>query len=51
MNIDEFVEQEHNRIEDFKAYWLYEASHNSEEFPMDLEAGEWDEQLTLYSED
>ena len=48
MNLDEFVEQEHERIDNFKAHWLYEHSHNSDDYPLELDEGMWDEQLNTY---
>lgn len=51
MNLYEFVEKEHERIDNFKEYWQIESVESPNEFPMELDESEWNEQLMFYSED
>ena len=45
MTIHEFIEREQLRLENFKSYWALNTELDREQFPDELEPGEWDAQL------
>ena len=49
MTLTEFIEQEKARLEQFRAMWLHRHNEvNTEHYPMDMEPGEWDEQMHIF---
>lgn len=50
MTLDEFVAEEQARITAFRAAWLRDAQQAPEQYPMDLEPGDWDEQFRAFAQ-
>ena len=48
VTLDDWLKEEHQRIENFAAMWKLENTSNPENWPNELEPGEWDEQLRAY---
>jgi hypothetical protein len=48
MHLEEFVESEKKRIEDFKEGWEVNNSYTPDNYPMDMSEEDWIEQLQIY---
>ena len=48
MTLDEYIEYEKNNIDKFKQTWLEGQKKNPDQYPAEMEAGEWDEQLRAF---
>lgn len=51
MTLDEFVESELRNIAAFRRFWINSRKNNAEHFPLEMEAGEWDEQFHMWIAD
>jgi len=49
MTIDEFIEQEVQRIVAFEKMWKKENINNCSDYPYAMEPGDWDEQYMAYN--
>ena len=50
MTYQEFIEEQRQRLIDFEAYWLGMNHQHPDQFPMDMESGDWDEQLAIFND-
>lgn len=48
ISIGEFVEDEERRIRNFARYWHEQHLENPEQFPLELEPGQWFEQYQTF---
>lgn len=57
MTLDEFIAEEHARIDAFKAMWVRNMAKDERTpdgdpiFPAEMEPGDWDSQLLMYDVD
>lgn len=49
MNIEKWIEEERVLLAKFHVWWAAEHKVRPDAYPMDLSAGEWDEQYRLWS--
>lgn len=52
MTLDDWLDEERRRLVQFEQYWRDRArlKENEKMFPMNMAAGEWDEQYRAYTE-
>lgn len=50
MTLDQFVAEEHIRLDRFLANYHRNAIERQHEWPLEMEPGDWDEQLQCFSE-
>lgn len=50
MTLDEFVTEEHARLDRFAAGYRQNAVQRPDEWPLTMEPGDWDEQLQMFSD-
>lgn len=48
MTLDEYVAEQKRALDQFAAWWNDQATSNPEDFPTELQAGEWDEQWYMF---
>lgn len=48
MDFNQWVQDEHSNLETFAIYWAENNRSNPEMFPLEMPAGEWDEQYRLW---
>jgi hypothetical protein len=48
MTLDEFVAEERARLDRFIADYRKQAVEHPDEWPLEMAAGEWDEQLQIF---
>lgn len=48
MTLDEFIDEERQRVSSFVDMWHRETKKSPAFFPMEMEPGEWDEQLRAF---
>lgn len=48
MTLEEFIQEQHERVEKFKADYERNNAKDQEVFPLDLAPGQWDEQLQIF---
>jgi hypothetical protein len=49
MTLDKFIEILHKEVEDFKHFWINNASSNEDQFPLELDENDWFEQVDYYN--
>ena len=50
MTIEEFVVAEHESVEKFKQTWLEGQENDPGKYPVELDGGEWDDQIRAFQE-
>lgn len=45
MTLDQFIKEQHKELERFAKNWIEQNKIEPENWPMEMNAGEWDEQL------
>lgn len=50
MTLEQFVEQEHKRLDLFKAYFISNHAKNPKGWPLKMRSADWDEQLMFFDE-
>ncbi|WP_318441718.1 hypothetical protein [Photobacterium leiognathi] len=48
LTLEQFLEQEREKLKQFEAYWKRNAKKEPETFPSSLMAGDWDEMLAEF---
>lgn len=48
MTLDEFIQEELDRIARFREFWITNAVEKPEHYPPEMGFGEWDEQYLSY---
>jgi len=48
LTLDEYVRLAHMEIEKFRLYWTQQRNQNPANWPENMMAGDWDEQLTAW---
>jgi len=48
MTLDEFMAEEHDRLDAFEQFWRDGMRDDPDAFPNDLGAGDWDEALMIF---
>ena len=48
MNLDQAIKEEIERLERFKAMWLAGMQNEPENYPAEMRAEEWSEQITAF---
>ena len=49
VTLEEFIEAEKDRLDEFKESWERDNSVNPDHYPMTMPDGEWDQQLLSYN--
>ena len=47
MTLEEYIAEEHKRLDEFKVFWLARHEQDPETYPLEMQPGDWDEMLTL----
>jgi hypothetical protein len=50
MNLDSFIFEQLQSIEQFEQFWRNQQASESQNYPDDMTAGQWDEQLSIWKE-
>ena len=50
MNLDSFIFEQLQRIEQFERFWRGQQTIASQNYPDEMTAGQWDEQLSIWKE-
>lgn len=50
MKLDDWLGQIRSRIDAFEFYWKQQHEESPEDYPMDMLAGDWEEQVILWME-
>ena len=48
MKLYEFLSSSENLLDQFAVYWFFENHNNKEDYPLDLEPGQWAEMLAVF---
>lgn len=48
MNVEEFIKQEIETLENFKEYWKKKSENHPNEYPLEMNDVEWIEQLLAF---
>lgn len=51
LTLSEFIEEQKQLLQQFTVYWIKMNSEQPEQFPMELFAGDWDEQFWCFDEE
>ena len=50
MSLDQFKQEQQSKLEVFLKYWIMMNKIKPDEYPLDLTAGEWEEQYQIFDE-
>jgi hypothetical protein len=50
MNLDSFIFEQLQSIEHFEQFWRHRQAIAPQDYPDDMTAGQWDEQLSIWKE-
>jgi hypothetical protein len=50
MNLDAFIFEQLQAIEEFERFWRDRQASEAESYPDEMTAGQWDEQLAIWRE-
>lgn len=50
MNLDSFIFEQLQSIEQFEQFWRDQQASASQDYPDEMTAGQWDEQLAIWRE-
>lgn len=50
MELRDYVSQEMKRLTQFEAWWIVNNKTKPDIFPMELNEGDWDEQVSFFAE-
>jgi hypothetical protein len=48
MKLDEYLAEQRAALNAFEKYWLAENSHDPESYPLEMGAGDWNEQVGFF---
>jgi hypothetical protein len=50
IHIESWWKEHNDRLSDFQLYWEYQNQQDPKNFPLNLGAGDWDEQFSIFCE-